>query len=130
MALHLLRTLERDHTEDSRVAPCLIPSEGHHIDHTENDPVVYIETAYPMSTGCNWWVTHFNGIVTLQTETGQSVTIPFNDYKTEVIRFVTKVEDFYTRSNPKNLPDSKYDREAYLKFWNEWHSRRQKWKKF
>jgi hypothetical protein len=127
MALHLLRTLESDHTLTNPIADCLIPGEGHHIDHLENDPIVHIETAYPIVAGRNWWVTHDNKVVNLKTETGNQTQIPFDKYKQQVLSFVDKVEDFYNISKPKNLPEQKYDRDAYIKFWSEWEDRRSKW---
>ncbi len=127
MALHLLRTLGTDHTKDSPVAACLVPGEGHHIDHHENNPVVHIETAYPMVAGRNWWVTHADNNVWLETETGNSISIPFDEYKQQVLSFVDKVEAFYKSSKPKNSPNNKYDRDAYNKFWAEWTSNRDKW---
>lgn len=127
-ALHLLRTLESNHTKTNPVAACLVPGEGHHIDHHENNPVVHIETAYPMVSGRNWWVTHLDNKVRLETATGHSISIPFDDYKQQVLSFVDKVEAFYNNSKPKNSPDNKYDREAYTKFWTEWKNRRDKWK--
>jgi hypothetical protein len=127
MALHLLRTLDTDHTENAPVAQCLIPGEGHHIDHKENEFAVHIETAYPMVDGCNWWITHFENKITLETENGLFISIPVETYKHEIITFVDKIEDFYKKSIPKNLPEDKYDHDGYLKFWNEWHKRRNKW---
>ena len=126
-ALHLLRTLESNHTKTNPVAACLVPGEGHHIDHHENDPIVHIETAYPMVAGHNWWVTHTDNKVQLVTESGHSISIPFDDYKQQVLAFADKVEAFYNNSKPKNLPDNKYDRDAYNKFWTEWKSRRKKY---
>jgi len=127
MALHLLRTLETEHTENNPVAQCLIPGEGHHINYNEKDFSVHIETAYPMVRGCNWWVTHSEKNITFETENGYITSIPFQTYKEEILAFVDKIENFYKTSSPKNLPIDKYDREGYLKFWNEWHTRRNKW---
>lgn len=126
-ALHLLRTLESNHTKTNPVAACLVPGEGHHIDHHENNPVVHIETAYPMVAGRNWWVTHVDNDVRLETESGHSILIPFDYYKRQVLSFADKVEAFYSNSKPKNLPDNKYDRDAYNKFWVEWKSIRNKY---
>jgi hypothetical protein len=127
MALHLLRTLETNHTKDAPVAACLVPGEGHHIDHEEDSPIVHIETAYPMADGRNWWVRRSGNEVTLETEAGCSTTLRFEDYKQQVLSFVDIVEDFYKCSTKKNLPDNTYDRTAYLKFWTEWTTRRSKW---
>jgi len=131
-AFHLLRTLEIDHTTNKPVADCLIPSEGHHIDHHKNDPFVHIETAYPMARGLNWWVIHNGNNVILDTENKLKISIPFSLYKQQVLSFVDKVETFYKNSKPKNMPNSEYDpdgydREGYIKFWAEWHHRRNKW---
>ena len=127
MALHLLRTLDSNHTQKNPIADCLVPGEGHHIDHQENNPIVHIETAYPMVNGRNWWVTHSNNQTILETETGNTITISFDRYKQEILSFVDKVETFYNNSKPKVLPRNKYDRDAYNKFWAEWKSRRSKW---
>jgi hypothetical protein len=127
IAIHLLRTLETNHTEESLVAQCLIPREGHHINFRENEFQVHIETAYPMAGGHNWWVTHLENNVTIETERGDFTTIPFNYYKNEVLNFVDKVKGFYKESSPKNLPYDDYDKVAYLKFWNEWSVRRNLW---
>jgi hypothetical protein len=126
-ALHLLRTLESDHTETSPVAECLVPSEGHHINHLEGNPIVHIETVYPIEKGRNWWVIHSDRNVRIETETGHSISIPFADYKQQVLSFVDSIEEFYKTSKPKNMPNDKYDRDAYIKFWEEWKYRRSKW---
>lgn len=126
-AIHLLRTLESNHTKTNPVAACLVPSEGHHICHHENSSIVHIETAYPMADGCNWWVRHSEKNVLLETETGYSVLVPFIEYKQQVLSFVDKIEEFYKTSKPKNLPNDEYDRTAYNKFWMEWKNRRSKW---
>jgi hypothetical protein len=72
-------------------------------------------------------VTHLGDEISLETENGNTTLIPFHAYKQEVISFVDRIEDFYKSSSPKNLPVNRYDRDGYLKFWNEWHVRRNKW---
>lgn len=128
MALHLLRTLELNHTSEDPVGDCLVPGEGHHIDHHKNDPIVHIETAYPMVKGENWWVVHEDATVKLITKSATEQIIQFEDYKTEILSFVDKVEAFYKSSKRKSLPQDGYDREGYLKLWSEWNSRRNKWR--
>jgi hypothetical protein len=128
MALHLLRTLELNHTEGNLVGDCLVPSEGHHIDHHQNDSLVHIETVYPMVKGRNWWVIHEDNQVRLITESNSEVLIPLKAYRDEVLKFVDKVQDFYDSSKPKTLPEDQYDKEGYLKLWQEWTLRRNKWK--
>jgi hypothetical protein len=128
MALHLLRTLEMNHTSENPVGDCLVPGEGHHIDHHPNNPIVHIETAYPMVEGKNWWVIHLDKQVKLITESSKEVVIQFVDYKSEILSFVDKVQCFYNTSKPKTLPENEYDKEGYLKLWKEWKLRRNKWK--
>jgi hypothetical protein len=127
MALHLLRTLETNHTEETPVAQCLVPGDGYHIDHRENQFQVHIETLYPMVYGYNWWVTHIKDKVKLETIIGNISIIPFEIYKKEILNFADKIEEFYKKSSPKNLPEIEYDKIGYLKFWNEWHTRRNNW---
>lgn len=125
-SLHLLRTLEMNHTSEKPVGDCLIPGEGHHIDHHKNNPLVHIETAFPMVKGRNWWVFHENNEVKLVTQSSKETIIPFEHYKNEVLCFVDKIQDFYKKSKPKTLPEDEYDKEGYLKLWKEWETRRNK----
>lgn len=128
MALHLLRTLEMNHTSENPVGDCLVPNEGHHIDHHQNDPVVHIETVYPMVKGKNWWVIHQDSEVKLITESSNETIVPFDDYKSEVLTFVDKIQNFYKTSKPKILPEDEYDKEGYIKLWREWELRRSKFR--
>ncbi len=128
MALHLLRTLEFNHTSENKVGQCLVPSEGHHINHLPDEPMVLIETVYPIERGVNWWVIHQDKQVRLITEANLETVIPFEGYKNQILQFVDKVQTFYEVSKPKTLPEEKYDREAYLKLWKEWNGMRTKWK--
>ena len=120
MAMHLLRTIENNHEENDLVGEHLIPCCGHHIDHLENELDVHIQGCFE---GINYWVRHNEDTVTLETEKGIQVNISVEEYKTEVIDFVNKVEDFYKQSMPKKLPDEEYDRIGYEKFWSEWKRR-------
>ncbi len=126
MALHLMRTLEMSHTFENPVGDCLVPGEGHHIDHLMNDLNVHIETLHPMVKGKNWWVIHQNSNVKLISESSNETIVRFNDYKSEVLDFVDKVQEFYRASKPKTLPEDEYDKEGYLKLWAEWKLRRSK----
>jgi len=117
-----------NHTSENPVGDCLIPSEGHHIDHHQKDPIVHIETVYPMVEGKNWWVIHEGTHVKLITESSKETIISCEDYKNEVLTFVDKVYEFYKSSKPKTLPEDNYNKEGYLKLWAEWESRRNKWK--
>ena len=124
-ALHLLRTLDCDHTSEKNVGDCLVPAEGYDFGHHKGDPYVYIYN--PMKAGRNWWVRHWDNSVQLETLTNHSVLIPFEEYKIQILSFADTVEAFFKDSLPKKLPDDEYDREGYLKFWAEWRMRRDKW---
>jgi hypothetical protein len=128
MALHLLRTLDMNHTKENPVGDCLVPANGHHIDHHKDDPFVHIETEYFISgAGENWWVVHLGDKVRLETESTKVIVIPFINYKEQVLSFADKVQDFYKISKPKKMPDDHYDKEGYIKLWKEWNERRSKW---
>ncbi len=121
MALHLLRTLEKNHTIECLVSEHLIPCCGHNIDHLEGESDVSIQNCF---RGVNYWVMHEGENIILETENGYQVTITLEEYKKEVFGFVDEVEKFYKDSNPKVLPDDRYQREGYEKFWKEWYRRR------
>jgi hypothetical protein len=55
--------------------------------------------------GINYWVRHTEDTVILETEKGIRVNISAKEYKTQVVDFVNKVEDFYKQSIPKKLTD-------------------------
>ena len=120
MAMHLLRTIETNHEEHELVGEHLIPCCGHHIDHLEGEKEVHIQGCL---TGINYWVKHQNEAIRLETEKGNQVLLPIEEYKNEVVAFAEKVEAFYKRSKPKKLPDDDYDRKGYEKFWQEWNRR-------
>lgn len=121
MAVHLLRTIENNHDLENLVGEHLIPCCGHHIDHLENSIDVHIQGCF---TGINYWVKHIDENIQLTTESNTEVVIPINEYKTEIINFVDKVEEFYEKSKPKKLPDDKYDKTGYELMWKEWQRRR------
>ena len=123
MALHLLRTLESDHQQNNVVGAHLIPCCGHHIDHLENEPDVHVQGCF---TGINYWVTHEDGKVSLETEQGTKAVISFEAYKNQVVDFADRVEAFYDQSKPRQFPEDEYDPVAYQKFWREWERRRQR----
>jgi hypothetical protein len=123
MSIHLLRTLENNHNAENLVGEHLIPCCGHHIDHLENNIYIYIQGCF---TGFNYWVEHLDNNVKLTTEAKTQVVIPRKQYETEVKNFVDKVENFYKSSNPKKLPDNKYDRKGYEMMLQEWKRRRTK----
>lgn len=46
--------------------------------------------------------------------------------KNEVLKLVNAVEYLFNNSEDRILPDDEYDKEAYLKFWSEWHELKSK----
>lgn len=118
--LHLLRTLDSNHTEKAPLFGYILTEEGHHLDYLPNDKVVTIETLYPSGYGYNWWVKHNNGQTTLTTESNNSVTITFDEYSSQIIKFVERIEELFSRSTKKLIKETEYDQRAYLMFKNEW----------
>jgi len=122
--LHLLRTLFENHTADHEVGDILIPFEGHHIDHFPHSRI-HIETGGAFDLGSNWWVEHEGNIVKLSTA-NRTVSISWNNYKNEVYKLTNAVEELFNKSEDRTLPIDEYEKEAYMKFWHEWHDLKRK----
>lgn len=45
-----------------------------------------------------------------------------------MLNFVDKVEQLYIESDQKEIPEDEFDQKGYLEFWNEWRTKRNKWK--
>lgn len=110
MAIHLLRTIEKNHNPENLVGEQLIPCCGHHIDHRENSTEVHIQGCL---TGINYWVEHIDQNIKLTTESKTEIVIPKKEYVLEIINFVNKVEEFYYTSKFKQMPKDNYDRIGY-----------------
>ena len=123
-ALFLLRTLERNHTKENQVGEHLIPCCGHFLVFTEDTKEVYVGGC---PSGIDWEVIHENGCVKLRTESGKETLINFDFYKSEVLKFVDKVEHFYIESGEKTIPEDEFERNGYVEFWKEWKIKRSKW---
>ncbi len=123
-ALFLLRTLERNHSKENPVGEHLIPCCGHLFIFTEETEEVYIGGC---PNGIDWEVIHQNGSIKLRTESGKETLLDFDFYKSEILEFVDKVENFYIQSGEKIIPDNEFERNGYLEFWNEWKIRRSRW---
>jgi hypothetical protein len=124
MALHLLRTLDRDHLPSAKVGEHLVPCCGYDFFYREEKGIVDVPGC---ETGVNYWVKHEAGQVVLETEGGQRQTLPFDAYKSEVLAFVDEVERFYQSSLPKHPIPNDYERLGYEMFWREWKALRGKW---
>ena len=125
MALFLLRTLERNHTKENPVGEQIIPCCGHFLVFDNDMAEVYIGGC---PSGIDFEVVHENGSIKLKTESEKETLIPFNLYKSEILKFVDKVEQFYIESGEKEIPEDEFNQKGYLEFWNEWRIRRTKWK--
>jgi hypothetical protein len=123
-ALYLLRTLAADHTPEHPVGDHLVPCCGFAMwpDETSDDVLVV-----GCPNGVDWRVEHEPGQVRLTAPGGKTVVVPFQDYRTQVLRFADQVEAFYQRSGPKKLPADADDAQGYERFWAEWHRRRNQW---
>jgi hypothetical protein len=121
-ALHLLRTLESNHTKDKPVGEQLIPCCGHFlVADTDNDDV-FVGCC---PSGIDWEVKHSNYQVKLTTDLGAEAVVSYDLYKEAIFTFADKVEAFYLISQPKEI-EEEFDRKGYDKFWSEWHRRRNK----
>ncbi|GAB3638706.1 hypothetical protein GCM10027422_42960 [Hymenobacter arcticus] len=122
-ALYLLRSLAADYLPDmfpSQLLPCC----GHYW-FLDNGPDVLIMGC---ANGIDWTIMHVAGNLVRHTSAaGQEVLITENAYRRLVLAFADQVEQFYASSLPKNLPEDADDRQAYLAYWQEWHTLRAAW---
>lgn len=118
-ALYLLKTLTEEHIiyKDNQMLPCC----GHFCIPDENLENV---TIYGCPEGIDWTVKHSGSDVILILESGTEVTVPLEEYRQEVYKFVDKIEDYYKLCSPKNVSSGEFDYDGYIAFWNEWHRRR------
>jgi hypothetical protein len=115
-AVHLLRTLQRDHTDTDQVAEHLIPHCGHFmVADDESQTVLNIGCA----DGVNWWVSHIDGDVVLTSETGLEVQVSDRDWCQAVIGFSEQVSAFYGPADQKKPPDD-LSEDWYPVFLDEW----------
>lgn len=123
-AIHLMRTLKEDYTP-GKYAGQLLPCCGFFITFGENPDQVDI---HGCPNGIDWNIIHLDsGYVKHETKNGTIVVMPYDDYKHQVLAFADSVEEFYKSCSPKILPDDEFEHDAYMAFWDEWHSMRQEW---
>ena len=123
-ALYLLRTLTADHTPACPVGDQLLPCCGFTMwpDETSDDVLMM-----GCPNGVDWQVEHQDNQVQLTAPGDETVRVAFEEYRTQVLRFVDQVEAFYQGSVPKQVPADAYDAQGYERFWVEWHRRRNQW---
>ncbi|MEM1205814.1 MAG: hypothetical protein AAGN66_21470 [Acidobacteriota bacterium] len=120
-ALHLLRTLESDHTPESPVGEHLVPHCGHGLYEgpTPDADVVIVGC----SSGVDWQVVHGEGAVTLRNAGGAEAQVSLASWGDAVCAFSDRVEAFYKSSSPK-VPDDDVEAAGFEAFRREWRRRR------
>jgi len=120
-ALHLLRTLSRNHTDTDPVGEYLITHCGNGMyESFDSNDVFICECGY----GINISVTHDEDYVLLETQTDEPIKLRIEKAKWQnvVYEFADSVQRFYDESPPKKLTED--DIGGYTTFWSEWHRRR------
>ena len=120
-ALYLLKTITENHIihTDSKMLPCC----GFFIVPNEDLKNVHI---CGCDNGIDWSVIHEGNYVKIVTESKNEIIVNINEYTREVYKFADKIEAFYKKSTPKELPCDEFERDGYIAFWNEWNIRRNK----
>jgi hypothetical protein len=117
-ALFLLRTLDQDHTSESRVAEHLFPCCGHFMIAEENtEDVVIIGCPH----GRDWSVIHQGDRVVLNFDDESTVILPWSEWRDAVAEFSRPIEIFYEKSAPK-IPGED-DVPGFTAFRAEWKRR-------
>jgi hypothetical protein len=118
--LYLLRTLTDNHVIHDGQA--MLPCRGRFT--ADNDDLSSSDIGGCLN-GADWSVIHEDAGVILVTASGKETFVDMDNYREEVCAFADKVEEFYKKSSPKNLPESEsFLRGGYAAFWNEWRRRR------
>ncbi|WP_460621617.1 hypothetical protein [Hymenobacter tenuis] len=122
--LFLLRTLTTNHTPEHPVGDQLLPCCGFTMwpDVTSDNVLVL-----GCPNGVDWSVEHQGNEVRLCAAAGPTIVIPLAEYQTQVLRFADEVEQFYFKSEPKEIPEDEEDAKGYELFWAEWRRRRAQW---
>ena len=123
-ALRMLKTLTEDH-EITNMGEQMLPCCGHTL--ITNDSIDTVDIS-GCDNGVDYAVRHENENIIIFTESGNTYTIPFEEYRDEVLRFAYLVEEFYNKSSPKILPLDEWERDGYTAFWNEWERRLEQYK--
>ncbi len=118
-AIYLLRTLERDHTRETRVGEHLFPCCGHAMFDTGDDDVLIC--GCPNGTDLSL-SHHADGTVCLTANDGSVYTVYESEWRETVRAFSDLVRQFYCRSLPKT--PAKSDIDGYAKMMAEWDRRR------
>jgi hypothetical protein len=120
--LHLLRTLDRNHTQEDRVCggDPLLPHCAIDIYPDSTNPFGFISIGCP--SGIEFDVVHDGDDVTLRCAAGAAV-VPLAAWRAAVVAFCDAVQALYDRSPPKSEPEEHFQREGWRLFWEEWRRR-------
>jgi hypothetical protein len=115
-ALNLLRTLKPGYS-DTDIIDFIVPCCG--MPFASGDKTILM--------GCNqgiyWDIRHVGDKVHHKLGNGEEVVASFDDYKKAIYAFADAVEEFYRKSEPKDLSmDS--DADAFQAMWKEWRALR------
>lgn len=133
-ALYLLKTLNRDHIPgvEIQLVPCCGFSMFAISSLKANPKSVKKYGEFCEILGCtnglDWTVKHESDFIRLVSDTGESIFIPFEQYKTQVFSFSNKVKSFYDSSLPRNVSDyDSVDKEGFKAFCAEWKMHYENW---
>jgi hypothetical protein len=114
-ALHLMRTLESNHSAESPVAEHLIPHCGHCMYLRPDGKLENIGCPH----GLNWWVRHEANIVILEFPEERQYSISSGEWWRAVTSLADAVAAFFKASESKQ-PEDNEDQKWFTAFWAEW----------
>lgn len=117
-ALYLMRTISNGYTPEE-FGNYLLPCCGHFMipdDSGEN---------YVVIQGCNigieWKIDTHQDSIKWTSEKGTIGTMHISEYKLMILKLVKQIEEFYSISESKKIPNDEFDQSAWKQFWNEWN---------
>ncbi len=122
--LYLLRTLKNsyDKSYGSQILPCC----GHFmlVDKGEKDVLII-----GCPNGIDWVIEHLDNFCIKHTsENGTTAIQTKEEFTSMVFEFVNEIEQFYSKSQPRVLPEDESDLQGYNAFWREWKELKQLYK--
>jgi hypothetical protein len=121
-ALHLLRTLDVDHTPYAPVGGQLVPCCGFTMLPIRDDsPFDTLVLGCP--NGLDWAVRHVDAGVELAFEGGTRALVSDEEWRAAVTSFSRTVRAFYGASEPKKMPSLAEEADGYRAFLSEWERR-------
>ena len=119
-AVHLLRTLDEDHTEDSPLFIHIFPCCGHFMVLNESGQAM---NAAGCGHGLNWWIEHKGSSVHLTFSNGSTIQVSDLEWCQAVITFADRVWAFY-RDSAEKQPFDEEETAWFSAFMDEWQQRR------